>query len=139
MEDLMKIKIIRFSEAATLPKRAHYNDAGADVYCPHDILIRPGDTVAVGLGFGVEIPDGFMGLIYVRSSMVQDGLTVDLPPIDAGYRGEIHALITNRSDNGHVILKKGDRIGQLVIQPVIYVEANAPGIAGAVHAAEDDI
>lgn len=116
----MKIKIIDFG-SEKLPKRAHYNDAGADVYCPKDVFIGDGKTVAIGLGFGVEIPDGLMGMIYVRSGMARKGITVEMPPIDSGYRGEIHAVITNHT-GGAIKLEKGDRIGQLVVQPIVLVE-----------------
>ena len=116
----MKIKIIDFG-STELPKRAHYNDAGADVYCPKDVFIGDGKTVAIGLGFGVEIPDGLMGMIYVRSGMARKGITVEMPPIDSGYRGEIHAVITNHP-GGAIKLQKGDRIGQLVVQPIVLAE-----------------
>lgn len=122
----MKIKIIDYSEGRDLqlPKRAHYNDAGADVYNPEAIYVANGQTVSIGLGFGVMIPDGFMGMIYVRSGMAKKGITVEMPPIDSGYRGEIHCLITNHTGQA-IRLEKGDRIGQLVVQPIIladYVE-----------------
>lgn len=119
----MKIKIIDHSDGKglQLPKRAHYNDAGADVYNPKGIFIGHGQTANIGLGFGVMIPDGFMGVIYVRSGMARKGITVEMPPIDSGYRGEIHCLITNHS--GQTIkLEEGDRIGQLVIQPVVLAD-----------------
>lgn len=125
----MRIKIIDFG-AEQLPWRAHYNDAGADVFNPKDIYIAAGQTAVIPLGFGIELPDGLMGLIYPRSSMARKGLTCELPPIDAGYRGEVHAIITNHS-GGAVRLNKGDRIGQLVINPVIYADFSiySPGPA----------
>jgi len=116
----MKIKIIPF-RGIKAPVRAHYNDAGADVYAPENLHIPPGRTKKIPLGFGLEIPDGFMGLLYTRSSMAAEGLAVEMPPIDSGYRGEIHCIITNHSGEtyrGHA----GDRIGQLVIQPVIMAD-----------------
>ena len=114
----MRIKIIDFG-AEALPWRAHYNDAGADVYNPKDIYIANGHTAVIPLGFGLELPDGFMGLIYTRSGMARRGLTCEMPPIDAGYRGEIHVVITNHSGSA-VKLERGDRIGQLVISPMVY-------------------
>lgn len=116
----MRIKIIDFG-ATELPWRAHYNDAGADVYNPKDVYIADGQTAVIPLGFGVELPDGFMGLIYTRSGMARRGLTCEMSPIDAGYRGEVHVIITNHS-GGAVRLNKGDRIGQLVISPIIYAD-----------------
>ena len=116
----MKIKIIDFG-ADKLPVRKHYNDAGADVYCPQTYILNPGETIAVPLGFGVEIPDGFMGLIFVRSGMAQTGFDCKLPPIDSGYRGEIHAVVSNTSTTGKA-LTKGMRIGQLVILPIVIAD-----------------
>lgn len=116
----MKIKVIDFG-SVWLPWRAHYNDAGADVYNPKDVYIGNGKTCAIGLGFGVEIPDGYMGMIYVRSSMARKGITVEMPPIDSGYRGEIHAVITNHTGQA-IKLERGERIGQLVIQPIVIAD-----------------
>ena len=116
----MKIKLIHFG-AEQPPKRGHYNDAGADVFAMHDTCLEPGETVSLGLGFGVEIPDGYMGLLFSRSSMAAKGVACEMPPIDSGYRGEIHAVLTNHSRSEYQI-RKGDRIGQLVVLPIIYAE-----------------
>lgn len=125
----MKIKIIDFGYEH-LPKRAHYNDAGADVYaCPHfrddedEHMIRlwAHGTVKVPLGFGLEIPDGYMGYVFPRSGLSSKGITCELPAIDSGYRGEIHAIMTNNTDTDYWI-KRGDRVGQLVIIPVVLAE-----------------
>ena len=118
----MKIKIIDYSNGNLLiPHRAHYNDAGADVYCPIEYTLKPGESKAIALGIGIEIPDGFMGIIYPRSSMAKRGVVCEVPPIDSGYRGEIHAIITNHSSS-NVTLEAKSRIGQLVIQPIIISE-----------------
>lgn len=116
----MKIKLLDFGYT-NAPNRAHYNDAGADIYSPIDIGIDPGETVKIPLGFGLEIPDGYYGIIFGRSSTYAKGLTMGLPPIDSGYRGEIHAVVTNTS-NRRYIINKQDRIGQLVIMPVILAD-----------------
>lgn len=118
----MKIKLIDFSEGGFIPPhRAHYNDAGADVYCPKDVFIGAGKIEVIPLGFGLEIPDGFMGLIYPRSGLAREGVICELPPIDSGYRGEIHAVVTNMTDEA-VQIAKGIRIGQLVIQPIVIAD-----------------
>ena len=74
--------------------RPHENDAGADVYTPFDCTLNPGDIIKIPLGFGIEIPDGFAGYVFPRSSLAVKGLVCELPPIDSGYRGEIHAIIS---------------------------------------------
>lgn len=113
----MKIKLIPFNESMRAPERAHYNDAGADVFAPADVYIPRGQTVKVPLGFGVEIPDGYMGCLYSRSSLSAQGVACEMPPIDSGYRGEIHAVLTNHGQELQK-LKKGSKIGQLVIHPI---------------------
>ena len=118
----MKIRLIDFGVAKEhCPFRPHENDAGADVYIPFDCTLKPGDIIKIPLGFGLEIPDGYAGYVFPRSSMAIKGLICELPPIDSGYRGEIHAIICNVSNQEH-ILKKNTRIGQLVITPVIIAD-----------------
>ena len=112
----MKVRIIKFGEYMT-PSRKHYNDAGADIYSTQDIMIDPLQTVKIPLGFGLELPDNLMGCIYPRSSLVSKGLISHIPPIDSGYKGEIHAIMTNLS-NEPFIINKNDRIAQLIITPV---------------------
>ncbi|MBQ3330829.1 MAG: dUTP diphosphatase [Ruminococcus sp.] len=112
----MKIKIIDFG--GRVPVRAHYNDAGADVYSPKNYVIQPGCVVKVPLGFGLELPDGMVGFIFPRSGLSAKGIVCELPPIDSGYRGEVYAIISNVSHDCYSI-KAGDRIGQLVIFPVM--------------------
>lgn len=120
----MKIKIIDYGYEH-LPNRAHYNDAGADVYaCPHDeeqVTIWPYETIKIPLGFGLEIPDGYMACVFPRSGLSCKGIVCELPPIDSGYRGEIHAIVSNLS-GAKVQINKGDRIGQLVILPVVLAD-----------------
>lgn len=115
----MKIKLIDFN--GTAPIRAHDNDAGADVFSPRDQTIYPGQVYKLPLGFGLELPDGYVGYIFPRSSLSARGIVCELPPIDSGYRGEVHAIVSNVGGDGYDI-KKGDRIGQLVIMPVIIPE-----------------
>ena len=87
----MKIKLIDFGlEKDHYPFRPHENDAGADVYMPYDCTLKPGEIARIPLGFGLMIPDGYAGYVFPRSSMAAKGLVCELPPIDSGYRGEIH-------------------------------------------------
>ena len=115
----MKIKLIDFGvQKDHYPFRSHDNDAGADVFMPYDCTVKPGEILKIPLGYGIEIPDGYAGYVFPRSSMAVKGLICELPPIDSGYRGEIHAIISNVSNKEYTI-NKGTRIGQLVITPVI--------------------
>lgn len=116
----MKIKVIDFGYTK-LPNRKHYNDAGADIYATRDVLIYPHTTEKIPLGLGIELPDGFAGFIFPRSGLSSKGIVCELPPIDSGYRGEIHAIVSNVSNEPYVV-KTGDRIGQLVITPVVIAD-----------------
>lgn len=116
----MQIKLIDFGYEHP-PKRAHYNDAGADVYTTEDIYISRHKTVKLPLGFGIDLPDGFMALVVPRSGMSTQGLVSELSPIDSGYKGEIHAIVSNMNISEHFI-PKGTRIAQLVIVPIVVAE-----------------
>lgn len=115
----MKIRINRTGGLA--PARAHYNDAGADVRIPEELKINPWSVARIPLGFSLEIPDGFAGFIFPRTSLTMDGIICQIPPIDAGYRGEISALVYNTTEYLQVF-PAGSKIGQLVILPVIYAD-----------------
>lgn len=118
----MKIRLIDFGVTKErCPFRPHENDAGADVFMPFDCRIKPGEIIKIPLGYGIEIPDGFAGYVFPRSSMALKGLICELPPIDSGYRGEIHAIISNVS-NSEYLMKKDTRIGQLIITPVVIAD-----------------
>ena len=108
-------------EADHHPFRSHENDAGADVFMPYDCTLKPGEIALIPLGFGLIIPDGFAGYVFPRSSMAAKGLVCELPPIDSGYRGEIHAIISNVSTSSQII-HKNTRVGQLVITPVLIAD-----------------
>lgn len=113
----MKITIIDHG-CKHWPKRAHPYDVGADVYAVRDEVIEPGCSAAVPLGFGLDLPAGFGAFIYPRSSQAKAGINCALSPLDPGYTGEMHALIQNTGDKSYRI-RSGDRIGQLVVLPVL--------------------
>lgn len=116
----MKIKLINFGGKA--PVRAHYNDAGADVFVKEETILKPHSITKIPLGIGLELPDGFVAFILPRSGMAsKNGITTEVVPIDSGYKGEIHAIAYN-ANNREVIIGKDIRIGQLVIVPTILAE-----------------
>ena len=120
----MKIKLIKFEHDGVefkAPYRAHENDAGADVYAAEEVVIQPHSTVKIPLGFGLELPDGLQGNIYPRTGMASKGIVTEMPPVDSGYRGEVHAITSNLTDKPFKV-EVGMRIGQLVITPIILAE-----------------
>ena len=116
----MKIKVIDFGYTH-LPNRAHENDAGADVYSTKKLIVFPHSTEKIPLGFGLELPDGYAAFVFPRSGLSSKGIVCELPPIDSGYRGEIHAIVHNGSDEPFQV-NVGDRIGQLVVTPVVIAD-----------------
>lgn len=108
---------------AKLPQRAHPNDAGADLFSLDAHDIEPGTQALVDTGIAVKIPVGYVGLIYNRSSQGKKGITIphSVGVIDSDYRGRLKVLLKNTSDQLYEI-NPGDRIAQLVIQPIVITE-----------------
>lgn len=116
----MKIKLIDYGYT-NAPYRAHYSDAGSDVYTLDDITIGPNKTYKVPLGFGIALPDGLAAWVVPRSGHASRGIVTELAPIDSGYTGEIHAIVSNLNDH-EIKLEKNTRIAQLVITPIIIAD-----------------
>lgn len=126
----MKIKLIKFRDDLIKPTRAHYNDAGIDCYAQEDFWLEHSDydyiphtdgKMLVNLGFGLEIPDGYMATIRPRSSMNAKGIITQIGTIDSGYRGEIKAIFLNYTDETFKF-ERGDKICQIVIEPVVLAD-----------------
>lgn len=132
----MKIKLIKFNDELKAPTRSHYNDAGVDCYALEDVTISPMQTKSIDkngytiyqnhtelipLGFGLEVPDGYMATIRPRSSMNIKGIVTQIGTIDSGYRGEIKCALCNLTGNPYHI-KKGDKICQIIIEPVVLAD-----------------
>lgn len=75
----------------------------------------------IPLGFGLEVPDGYMATIRPRSSYNVKGVISQIGTIDSGYRGEIKAVLINLTSKP-ISIKKGEKICQIVIEPVILAE-----------------
>ena len=118
----MKINVKKLREAAKLPFRATEGSAGADLYACLEapVTVQPGQRATIPAGIAIEIPAGFGGFIFPRSS-VACKFGVSLPNcvgvIDSDYRGELCVPMINHSADPYII-NNGDRIAQLVILPV---------------------
>lgn len=117
----MKIKLIKFDNYIKAPVRAHWNDSGADVIATEDIVLLPLQVTKIKLGFGLIIPDGYDGTICCKSGLSSKGIMASNAPIDSGYRGEINAILANIT-NKPFTFNKGEKVGQIVIRPVIHAE-----------------
>ena len=136
----MKVRIKRLYEDAKLPTKAHADDAGFDLYAHSKSF--DGDNVVYGVGVAMEIPKGYVGLVFPRSSNAKKDLILSnsVGVIDSGYRGEISFKFkknlklrteygTMGFDNeielvkgGYKEYSLGDRIGQIIIMPYPEVE-----------------
>ncbi len=115
MQEALSVK--RTHPEATLPTRAHPDDAGLDLYSLEDFLMEPGQGHTTKTGIAIALPRGFVGMVADRSSMAKRGVKSAGGIIDAGYRGEIHIVLYNIGrDTIHI--HKGDRIAQLLILPM---------------------
>jgi dUTP diphosphatase len=115
-----ELRFIRLKDKATLPTRAHENDAGLDLYSAESARIVPGARVSVGTGLAVAIPDGLAGLVLPRSGMaLKHGVTLVNSPglIDPGYRGEVRVLLLNTDGTIAFQVSPGDRVAQLLLVP----------------------
>ena len=107
---------------AVVPAYAMPGDAGADLCLAEDVELGPHQRALVGTGVAVAIPEGFAGFVHPRSGLAHRlGLSLVNAPgtIDAGYRGEIKVNLVNLDPGSTIRLHRGDRIAQLVVQPVV--------------------
>ena len=121
----MRIAVKRLDPDVPLPRYARASDAGLDLHAAARAVIEPGARALVGTGLALAIPPGYAGLVLPRSGLaLRKGVTVLNAPglIDAGYRGEVQVLLINHDPSETVVLERGERIAQLVIQAVESVE-----------------
>lgn len=137
------VKIKRLHPDAVIPQYATELAAGFDLVAVEDVIIAPGETKLIPLGFAVEIPEGFEMQIRPRSGVTMTTkLRANLGTVDADYRGEIKVIVDNTartkgtmtpylvgadgcnhiSGRHHVdgtrLIRKGFRIAQGIIAPV---------------------
>lgn len=118
----MKIKIKKLDQNVSLPSYAKLGDAGLDLRSNEDKVLLPGERYCFKTGLAFEIPEGFVGLVWDRSGMaLKEGLKTMAGVVDSGYRGEIGIVALNTSDT-EIKVEKGDRIAQILIQPVMRAE-----------------
>jgi dUTP pyrophosphatase len=117
----VELKIKRIHESAKLPSYGHRGDAGLDLYSVVDVVLSKGEIMAVATGIQVEIPPGYVGLIWDKSGISLKGVHRLAGVIDAGYRGEVRVVMANLSDQDYPI-ERGMKIAQLLIQPIVEVK-----------------
>ena len=122
----MKLKIKKLNENAKIPTYGTEFSAGADLYAllENDVIILPQETYLIKTGISLEIPEGYVGLIYPRSGLAtKKGLAPanKVGVIDSDYRGEIMVALFNHGKEAQKI-ENGERVAQIVIAPYIQAE-----------------
>ncbi len=121
----MKLMYIKLNENAVTPTYGSASAAGADLYSSEgEITLQSGETRLIHTGIAMQIPEGYVGLIYARSGIaVKRGLAPanKVGVIDSDYRGEILVALHNHSNTEQTI-GAGERIAQIVITPCLTVD-----------------
>lgn len=119
---MLEVPLVRMDPELPAPSYAHEGDAGADLYAREDAVLAPaGGRAAVPTGIAVAIPPGYAGFVLPRSGLAfRHGVTCLNTPglIDSGYRDEVRVILVNTDPRSAYVVKRGDRIAQLVLQPV---------------------
>ena len=123
------IKQLPGSEDLPLPRYMTPHAAGMDLYAAvtEDRVLAPGERALVPSGIAIALPEGFEAQIRPRSGLaIKNGLTLLNAPgtIDADYRGEIKIIMANLGQD-HFTIRRGERIAQMVVAPVIKAELRA--------------
>lgn len=126
----MEVKIKKLNENAVIPQYAKDGDAGMDLVAT-SIISETDTQITYGIGLALEIPYGFVGLIFPRSSVRKTRLMLSncVGVIDSGYRGELQATFNkiNQNSQSENDYKVGDRIAQIMIipyPPIQFVEVD---------------
>jgi dUTP pyrophosphatase len=116
------VLITRLDPGVPVPSYEHPGDAGADLVTTVDATLAPGERALLPTGIAIALPDGYAAFVHPRSGLaVRFGVSLVNAPgsVDAGYRGEIRVSVINLDPHHPVVFRRGDRIAQLVIQPVV--------------------
>lgn len=114
----MEIKLKRMHDDAKMPEFAHSSDVGMDVFSRLDYVLKPGERYNFLLGFALEFPEGYAGIMKDRSSMARKyGIHVMGGVYDPGFRGEYNVeLINLGKEDQHI--EKNQKVAQLVFFPI---------------------
>lgn len=130
------IQVTRLTDTAMIPTQGSPGAAGWDLYADETIKIRPGERAMVATGIAVRLPFDMAGLIWPRSGMaVKYGIDVLAGVVDSDYRGPVGVVLQHHGADD-VYIAPGDRIAQLLVQPVVYAHMVAVERLGDTHRGE---
>jgi dUTP pyrophosphatase len=119
---VLDIPVVALDPDLPLPVYARAGDAGADLVARLGAVVKAGGgRVVIPTGIRIAIPDGYAGFVQPRSGLAwRHGITLANSPglIDSGYRDELAVIVINTDPSADFEIRRGDRIAQLVIQPV---------------------
>ena len=123
---MTKIQIKKLSNDVLIPKYETPGSSGMDIaaYIEQEVTINPGDKALIPTGFSLSIPQGYEVQIRPRSGLAaKKSITVLNAPgtIDADYRGEVKVILINLGREKFSV-KKGERIAQMIVCPVVQVQ-----------------
>jgi len=119
---MLKVKIQKIDPEIKIPSYAHAGDAGMDLYAAKDTIIKQGERKVVATGIKMEIPAGYVGLIWDKSGLAsKNGLKIMGGVIDSTYRGEVGVVIINLGDQEYRV-EKNTKIAQMLVQRIENVE-----------------
>lgn len=119
---MVKVKVKKLREDAVIPKYAHVGDAGMDFFSVEDCVVKSGERRLVHTGISMELPEGYFSSIQGRSGLAyKKGICILGGVIEYTYRGEYGVIVLNTGVDDFEI-RKGDRIAQVLIQPVAVAE-----------------
>lgn len=122
----MEVLFKKLSETARVPKRGSSSAAGYDLFADirENVVIAPTETVLIGTGLSMAIPEGYFGGVFARSGLsAKEGLRPAncVGVIDSDYRGEIKVSLHNDSDKERTVTPD-EKIAQLVVIPYLTLE-----------------
>lgn len=121
----IQVKIKRLDPELPLLRYANPGDAGLDLYSAQDVTIEPGRRVMISTGVAIALPQGYAGFVQPRSGLAaKKGLSIVNTPglVDSGYRGELKVIAINTDADEPIVISRGERVAQLVVQRVPSVE-----------------
>ena len=120
-EESVPVLVQRLDPDLPLPSYSHAGDAGADLVSRVQVRLEPGQRANVPTGIALALPHGYAAFVHPRSGLAARlGVTTLNGPgtVDAGYRGEVTVILVNTDREEPVVIHRGDRIAQLVVQRV---------------------
>jgi len=130
---MQSIQVTRLSDTATIPTQGSPGAAGWDLYADESMIIQPGGRAMIATGIAVALPPDSVGMIWPRPGLAfKQGIDVLAGVVDSDYRGPVGVVLQNHGWYP-VKINPGDRIAQLVIQPIVPARLMAVGQLGDTH------